>query len=499
MVDPTGPQPPVTVALAGVGLQPTGPSAVITSPAPTFTWAVGDPVNFSGVASGATGQPLPASALTWRIIMHHCSSPTVCHEHIINDRPGASGSFLAPDHEFPSYLELKLTAVDGAQTTNTNVFIQPKATSLHLLSSPPGLKLVNGSNPQATAPIDTFANTNSQLTAAAPSPQVMGGITYEFAGWSDGGAASHTLTVPAAETTLTATYLPVGGNPARCGTSALPPLSAASWVVNGGASKHGVDVELTPTTQYVAGSVVSNQPVATEGLRICVDAFATGGTGADGMTVALIDPAQGPTALGDGGSALGFAGTPGIGGKSAAVALDTFPGAGEPGTDFLAIMKPGVAGYLAASAVGVPDQSLVGVPLDITVAGGVLTARIGTTIVTQAPVTLPPTVLVGFTAGNGAVSDQHVVRHVVINGSGTVTQVPPPVVTPPPPVVTPPVVTPPVVTPPKYTPFQIWVFLVLWAKAIEAEKKKCVLTRKKVGRKFVRVCVPRRVVATRRR
>lgn len=493
VVDPAGAQPPVTVALAGVGLQPTGPSAVITSPAPTFTWAVGDPVNFAGVASGANGQPLPASAMTWRVIMHHCSSPTVCHQHIINDYANAgSGSFLAPDHEFPSYLELKLTAVDGAQSTETNVFIQPKATPLHLVSSPPGLKLVNGSSPQASAPIDTFAITNSQFTASAPSPQVMGGITYEFAGWSDGGAASHTLTIPVAETTLTATYLPVGGNPARCGTSALPPLSAGSWVVNGGASKQGADVELTPTTPYVAGSVVSNQPVATEGLHICVDAFATGGTGADGMTVALIDPAQGPTVLGDGGSALGFAGTPGIGGRSAAVALDTFPGANEPGTDFLAIMKPGVAGYIAASAAGVPDQSLIGVPLDIRVTGGVLIAKIGTTIVTQAPVSLPPTVLVGFTAGNGAVSDQHVVRHVVVNGSATATEVPP-VVTPPPP--TP---TPPVVTPPKYTPFQIWVFLVLWAKAIEAERNKCVPTRKKVGRRYVTVCVPKKI-ATRRR
>src|SRR3712207_8768640 len=50
---------------------------------------------------------LPASALTWSLILHHC--PSTCHTHPVQDLVGvAHGSLSAPDHEYPSYLELKL-------------------------------------------------------------------------------------------------------------------------------------------------------------------------------------------------------------------------------------------------------------------------------------------------------------------------------------------------------------------------------------------------------
>ena len=40
----------------------------------------------------------------------------------------------------------------------------------------------------------------------APATQMSGGTTYEFVSWSDGGAASHNISTPAANTTYTATY-----------------------------------------------------------------------------------------------------------------------------------------------------------------------------------------------------------------------------------------------------------------------------------------------------
>ena len=43
------------------------------------------------------------------------------------------------------------------------------------------------------------------------SPQTSGGTTYQFVSWSDGGAASHEISTPAANTTFTATYQPMGG------------------------------------------------------------------------------------------------------------------------------------------------------------------------------------------------------------------------------------------------------------------------------------------------
>ena len=50
---------------------------------------------------------MPASALTWDVILEHC--PDSCHEHSVQTFDGvASGSFPAPDHEYPSYLRLVL-------------------------------------------------------------------------------------------------------------------------------------------------------------------------------------------------------------------------------------------------------------------------------------------------------------------------------------------------------------------------------------------------------
>ena len=51
---------------------------------------------------------LPASALSWSCALEHC--PSGCHEHALQTFDGVDhGSFAAPDHEYPSYLELTLT------------------------------------------------------------------------------------------------------------------------------------------------------------------------------------------------------------------------------------------------------------------------------------------------------------------------------------------------------------------------------------------------------
>ena len=63
----------------------------------------------------------------------------------------ASGSFSAPDHEYPSHLELQLTATDSGGLTDTkSVTLNPKTVTLGLQSSPPGLQLVLGSGAETT-------------------------------------------------------------------------------------------------------------------------------------------------------------------------------------------------------------------------------------------------------------------------------------------------------------------------------------------------------------
>ena len=118
MTDTAGSQGTTSTTIT-VGAPPT---VTITSPTSATTWAVGDTISFSGSARNSAGATLPASALRWALDMRHCSrsDATNCHTHHIQDYVGvASGSFVAPDHEYPSHLELSLIATDAAGLTAT--------------------------------------------------------------------------------------------------------------------------------------------------------------------------------------------------------------------------------------------------------------------------------------------------------------------------------------------------------------------------------------------
>jgi glucose/arabinose dehydrogenase/PKD repeat protein len=186
----------------------TAPQAVIDAPSASLAWKVGDTISFSGHANDAEDGSEPASRLTWTLIMHHCVTIDDCHEHLIGNFVGqAAGSFPAPDHEYPSYLELQLTAADAEGLVGTDsVRLDPKTTAVTVASSPAGLSLGVGSS-SGPAPRTVTEIQNGIVTVAAPPTQGLGGKTYTFSGWSDGGAASHEIVTPDAAVTLTATYV----------------------------------------------------------------------------------------------------------------------------------------------------------------------------------------------------------------------------------------------------------------------------------------------------
>jgi glucose/arabinose dehydrogenase len=190
----------------------TPPSTAIGSPLSTTTWTVGDTISFSGSATDPQDGTLGASRLAWSLIVHHCSFATSCHEHPVQDFAGvSSGSFVAPDHEYPSYLELRLTATDSGGLTDTEgVRLDPKTVRLSFDSDPAGLKLTVGSS-SATTPFSRTVIVGSKNSISAPSPQTLGGNSYEFASWSDGGTQSHDIVAPDAAATYTATYNSSGG------------------------------------------------------------------------------------------------------------------------------------------------------------------------------------------------------------------------------------------------------------------------------------------------
>ena len=181
------------------------PTATISTPTPGTTWKVGDVINFSGSASDPQQGTLPSSALTWTLILHHC--PSTCHQHTVQTFSGvASGSFTAPDHEYPSHLELQLRATDsGGLTDSTSVQLNPQTVTLKFRTNPGGLQLVvNGTS--ATSAFDRTVIVGSTNSISAPTPQQKGKNAVNFVSWSDGGSQTHNIVAPATTATYTARF-----------------------------------------------------------------------------------------------------------------------------------------------------------------------------------------------------------------------------------------------------------------------------------------------------
>ncbi|WP_238007679.1 PQQ-dependent sugar dehydrogenase [Dactylosporangium sp. AC04546] len=187
------------------------PVPVIDTPAAGLTWATNDTVTFTGHATDAQDGNIPAANLHWQLILQHCATPDNCHQHYITEVDGASGSFIGPDHEYPSYVELRLTATDssGLSTTVTRR-VDPKTVNLTFNSVPAGLNVTVGSITGVTPFTQTVIQKSTQ-TVSAPTPQTLSGTSYAFDSWSNGGAATQVITAPTTNTTYTANYTATGG------------------------------------------------------------------------------------------------------------------------------------------------------------------------------------------------------------------------------------------------------------------------------------------------
>ena len=196
-----------TVNLPIVAGNPPVPIINITSPAPGTTWEVDDTIAFSGTATDFQGNPIAPSGLTWDINLQHCDRVSgSCHTHQLQSFSGvSSGSFPAPDHEYPSHLEIELTARDTNGLTGTALRrLDPETVPLTLASNPPGMNLTLGGETRA-APFTREVIKGSTNAVGTESPQTLGGLPYSFSSWSNAGARNHT-TVAEAATTLTATF-----------------------------------------------------------------------------------------------------------------------------------------------------------------------------------------------------------------------------------------------------------------------------------------------------
>ena len=209
----------------------TPPEPTISSPAPTLEWSVGQPISFEGSAEDAEDGDLPATSLDWVSRLYHC--PQACHAHPLQAFPSvSSGSFLAPEHDLPSHIELTLTAVDSrGLSARSRVELEPRIANLEIVSSPAGVTLGAGLLSQpAPFPLSLIAGTKVLLSA--PPSAVVAGVAYDWKRWSDGDARVHEV-VPAGSTRYEAVYaLPGEGEGAQSqqglsGTGPFPPGNEA--------------------------------------------------------------------------------------------------------------------------------------------------------------------------------------------------------------------------------------------------------------------------------
>jgi uncharacterized repeat protein (TIGR01451 family) len=278
-----------------ISVNNTPPTPTIVSPSSLVTWAVGETIQFSGRADDQQDGSLPATGLSWTLVQHHCPvNPNDCHTHTVQTFSGlSSGSFAAPDHEYPSWLELILTATDsGGLTGTTSVRLDPKTVTLSFATVPSGLQLSVGST-TSTSPFTRRVIQGSRNTITAPLQQTVGGTTYNWQSWSDGGARSHDV-VPSASGSYTATYVaaptPADVRVTQSGQLSGSRVTITAVVANGGpgtASAVTLSDALNTKLAYVSASPSAGTCAYASGSRTVTCALGALASGAQ-ATVTIV-------------------------------------------------------------------------------------------------------------------------------------------------------------------------------------------------------------------
>ncbi|WPQ66470.1 PQQ-dependent sugar dehydrogenase [Chitinophaga sancti] len=182
----------------------------ITAPLSTLTWNVGDTVHFAATATDAEDGTIPAGKYQWEVRFYHQDGANNQHYHPGPAVPNGvtAGTFVADNGGETSpnvWLRIMLTVSDSQGRTGVDsIDIIPNKVNITAASNIAGLKLILGA--QNTAPFTKTLVVNTPISLEAVTPQVLNGKYYEFASWSNGGAAAQTIRVPAKDSTFTANY-----------------------------------------------------------------------------------------------------------------------------------------------------------------------------------------------------------------------------------------------------------------------------------------------------
>jgi glucose/arabinose dehydrogenase len=207
------------------------PVATIVEPLADLDWAIGDTIEYEGTADDPDPGGDADLAYHWEFNLKHCTDGE-CHTHPYTTSDAASGSLVAPPHEYPSHLSLELTVTDsrGRESTVTRE-IFPREAKVTLSSDPVGAPLDFDGKPASGGPFVLIAGGTGNVSAAPTA--VIGGQKYVFASWSDGGAISHQVK-PLQDLTLVAKYVlesSGGGGDESTPPTTTPPVTIVPPVV----------------------------------------------------------------------------------------------------------------------------------------------------------------------------------------------------------------------------------------------------------------------------
>ena len=190
----------------------TRPTVQIVTPSVETRFVVGQQVTLKGRATDSNGDPISSRNFTWEVLLHHDS-----HTHpLIQPTRGNDIVFTAPSPEDlaaarTSYVEIRLTARDSNGVGKlVSQRLDPLKVTTTFASSPAGLDLqIEGENVQSPVSTETWAGDG--LSVVAPDQVGDDGSPYVYTSWSDGGRRAHTFTVPAANTSVSASFAALDG------------------------------------------------------------------------------------------------------------------------------------------------------------------------------------------------------------------------------------------------------------------------------------------------
>jgi PKD repeat protein len=234
----------------------TAPVPSIDTPTAGSQYRDGTAVSVTGSSTDAQqGSSLPASAYAWKVRLVHGA-----HEHVLVDTSGVKSLQFTPPttHDADAHIVIDLTVTDAQGTTGTaSRQLQPETVLLHLRSNPPGAPLTFA-GAAVTTPWDTAATIGFSASLSAPTTFIYGGVQREFVSWSTGAPRVHSLTVPDADTTLTATY---NARPAAVATASGTTATVDEELEFDGSGSSDADGDaLTYTWDFGDGSAPVEEP-----------------------------------------------------------------------------------------------------------------------------------------------------------------------------------------------------------------------------------------------